>query len=88
MSSWKTAGAVGTFVLAFAVTSLNLAWSEDTKLPNLDVAAARAANDAPATPVTQDQLNAAAGDESVPACERHVPARFLGRSRIVHLKIL
>jgi PQQ-dependent dehydrogenase (methanol/ethanol family) len=30
----------------------------------LDVAAARAANDAPATPVTQDQLNAAAGDES------------------------
>ncbi len=64
MSSWKTAGAVGTFVLAFAVTSLNLAWSEDTKLPNLDVAAARAANDAPATPVTQDQLNAAAGDES------------------------
>ena len=64
MSSWKTAGAVGTFVLAFAVTSLNLAWSEDPKLPNLDVAAARAANDAPATPVTQDQLNAAAGDES------------------------
>ena len=43
MSSWKTAGAVGTFVLAFAVTSLNLAWSEDTKLPNLDVAAAHRA---------------------------------------------
>jgi alcohol dehydrogenase (cytochrome c) len=49
MSSWKTAGAVGTLVLGLAVMSLDPAWSAETG--------------APATSVSQDQLNAAAGDE-------------------------
>jgi PQQ-dependent dehydrogenase (methanol/ethanol family) len=64
MSSRKTAGAVGALVLALAGMSLNLAWSEETKLPNLDVAAARGPKMAPATPVSQDQLSAAAKDEN------------------------
>jgi alcohol dehydrogenase (cytochrome c) len=50
MSKWKTAGAVGTFVLALAGISLNLAWSDE--------------KGAPAAPVSQDQLNGAAKDEN------------------------
>jgi alcohol dehydrogenase (cytochrome c) len=61
MSKWRTASAVGTCVLLLAGTTL--AWSADeTKLPDKD--AAKAATGAPATPVTQDQLNAAAKDEA------------------------
>ena len=62
MLSWKTAGAVGTLVLGLGI-SLNLAWSDEAKMKDMD-AAAMGAKGAPVTPVTQDQLNAAAGDSS------------------------
>ena len=50
MLSYKTAGAVGTLVLGLAGMTLNLAWSAD--------------KGAPAAPVSQEQLNAAAGDQN------------------------
>jgi alcohol dehydrogenase (cytochrome c) len=64
MSSWKTAGAVGTLMLALAVMSLDPARSDETKLPNTDVAGAKAPNTAPVNPVSQDELNGAAKDEN------------------------
>jgi alcohol dehydrogenase (cytochrome c) len=52
--SWKTVGALA---VALAGTSLNSAWSETTG----DTAKAMGA---PASPVSQEQLNAAAKDEN------------------------
>ena len=60
MSNLKTVGAVCTCVLGLAAMSLTFAWAEETKLPM----AAKPANEAPITPVTQDQLNAAAKDDT------------------------
>jgi alcohol dehydrogenase (cytochrome c) len=62
MSNLKTVGAVCTCVLGLAAMSLTLAWADETKLP--DKNSAKPANEAPATAVTQDQLNAAANDEA------------------------
>src|SRR4249920_291902 len=64
MSNLKTVGAVCTCVLGLAAMSFTLAWADETKLPNKDAAASKPANEAPATAVTQDQLNAAAKDDA------------------------
>ncbi|MBK5199046.1 MAG: PQQ-binding-like beta-propeller repeat protein [Methyloceanibacter sp.] len=50
-------------MLALAVMSLDPARSDETKLPNTDVAGAKAPNTAPVNPVSQDELNGAAKDE-------------------------
>jgi PQQ-dependent dehydrogenase (methanol/ethanol family) len=63
MSNSRTAGAVGMLVLGLAGLGVGLAWADDTKLPDKNMAAATGAPTAPVTAVTQEQLNNAAKDE-------------------------
>jgi PQQ-dependent dehydrogenase (methanol/ethanol family) len=79
MLSLKTAGAVGTLVLGLAGISSNLAWSADMG--------------APAAPVTQDQLNAAAGDSNNFLHTngnydqtRYFPGKQINTSNVTHLR--